>query len=530
MERAAKATTEGRGRSRLAILALLVCAELLAIVLAYQVFASIECRLTEIEGACRGLRSMAARGLAALTVTGLFFWLRPLSFSRLSARAAAAPGHGGWLALHLVGVALIFLPLILFGPGGLNQRFAPALAMMSAGSALAAAGGLLWVVRASGWTGWLRGDRFHLPMALLFAALAPEIANILLPLWEWSSLTRLTFGLVLGVLMAAGGEVFVDESRHMIGTDGFVVQVGDTCSGVEGIALITIFMALYALLLRGDIRPGRYWLVLYPLALLTSWVFNVARISGLVLIGAHVSPEHALNGFHSYAGWLMFTLLALAVLLVAHRVGWFHRAPRTAAAHPPLSHEDVAARIAPFVVMMLSGVIASAFWPDPAAGWPLRVLMMGAALVYFLPALRRLDLAVTPLDLAAGADIGAFWIATAADLPPGDAVAGFGAIWIGFRLLGTIFLVPVIEELFFRGYVLTRLDRGSWGWRIAALAVSSLLFGLLHERLLAGAVSGVVLGLLMLRSGRVAGPIAAHILANAIIALWAMMTSNWQLI
>ncbi|MEY8839189.1 exosortase E/protease, VPEID-CTERM system, partial [Cribrihabitans sp. XS_ASV171] len=101
------------------------------------------------------------------------------------------------------------------------------------------------------------------------------------------------------------------------------------------------------------------------------WALNVLRIAILIMIGAWISPEHALNGFHSYAGWLLFTLLAIGVLAVAHRWRWLHREEAVPAASQPLSRDPIVARIAPFVVMMISGLVVQAFWPEPEAGYPL---------------------------------------------------------------------------------------------------------------------------------------------------------------
>ena len=114
------------------------------------------------------------------------------------------------------------------------------------------------------------------------------------------------------------------------------------------------------------------------------------------------------------------------------------------------------------------------------------------------------------------------------------AIAGLGgaalAAWAVCRILGTAVLVPVVEEAFFRGYVLTRLDSGTWASRVAAVAVSSALFALLHGRIVAAGAAGVVFALVMLRRGRLADAILAHGLANALIAAVALWRGAWSLI
>ncbi len=104
------------------------------------------------------------------------------------------------------------------------------------------------------------------------------------------------------------------------------------------------------------------------------------------------------------------------------------------------------------------------------------------------------------------------------------------AVWVLCRLVGTVLLVPLVEEMFFRGYVLTRLDRGGLAMRILAIAVSSALFAALHGRWMAAGLAGVIFALVMLRRGRLSDAIQAHMAANLIVAIWALMRFDFALI
>lgn len=513
------------GTRRLLVLAALALCELLLIIAVYQLYASIECRLTEVEAACTLLKSMTARGLATIAALALFFWLRRSAYDRLTDLASANPGHPAWLGVHIMGVAVIFLPLVLFGAEGINRSFTPTLLVLLTGGGMAAAGGLLWMTSARNWALWLRGDGYLLPLVLAGAMLVPDLANSLQPLWYVTALTDLTFSLVYHLLRQTSPDVWADPSSHIIGMEGFNVQIGSPCSGVEGIALITAFMLLYTLLLRGEIRQGRYWLVLFPLALLASWSLNVVRISGLILIGARLSATHALNGFHSYAGWLLFTFLAMAILVVAHRWRWLHKSDAPVRS-TPLSMDPAAVRILPFVVMMLSIVITQTLWADPETGYPLRAAMMGAALLWVLPGLRQIGFRLDPLAILAGLAVGLAWCLTAPSTDPEAAAP----LWILARVFGTVALAPVIEELFFRGYVLDRLGGAGPVRTGLALIVSSLSFALLHDRFIAAALAGFCFGALMLRTRHLGSPIQAHVAANAVVATLATLSSNWALI
>ncbi len=520
--------------TRLIFMAAIALFELLSIIIAYQLLASFECQQTEMWLACRALRSMTARGMAVMTILAIFFWLRPKAYTHLQSLVASTPGHPFWGVVHIVGVATIFTPLLTFGPTGMAASFGTALTLMAFGGLLAAFGAIFWVTPTRVWRDWLRQDGYLLLMAIFGAFLVPDLANLIQPVWNWASLSDLTFFLVYVVLVAFGVNVGVEPEIQVIGVDDFYVQVASQCSGVEGIALITIFMGIYAFLMRGDIRQQRYWLVLFPLAVFVSWLFNIARIALLILIGAHVSPEHALNGFHSYAGWLLFTALALGVVVIAHRARWLHVSPQTAQTTPQSwAEDDVIALIVPFIVMMLSGVVTAAFWPAPETAYPFRVAIMFATLLFFRRSILAMWVMPTmnrgwPLALGAGLLVAVLWLVTAPQADVVPAPANFS--WIVFRVFGTVALVPLIEELLFRRYLLSRLNFGKTAGLICAVAVSSLLFGLMHDRFVAGTLSGIVFAGIYLRAGGLASAVVAHTSANAIIAAWAVISASWALI
>ncbi|MBO9478924.1 exosortase E/protease, VPEID-CTERM system [Shimia sp. R11_0] len=518
-----------RRNFRLITATALAVAELLLVIVTYQVMASIECRLTEIETACRALRSMTARGLSVMAVMAIYFWLRPMAFRTLSSAIQKSPGHSLWMGSHIFGITLIFLPIFVFGAAEISKTFTPSLVLFLSGGLCAAMSLLLWVTPWKQWRRWMRSDSYLLPLALITGSLIPDLANLIRPAWELSALSSLTFFLVFICLSLWGFDVGVHPPTYEIGIKDFYVQIASQCSGVEGIALITMFMGIYALLMRSELRQNRFWLILFPLAVLTSWIFNILRIAILIVIGATVSPEHALNGFHSYAGWLMFTALALGVVFIADRASWLHR--QTATTPSPrasLRQDDLALRIVPFITVMLSGVMASTFWQNPDDGYALRVGMMSAALWFFFPALCSLISAPRLASVLVGFCVGMMWVLTSA---PSEAQSTLPTpTWITLRLIGTIFLVPVIEELFFRGYVLRRLNRGGIFGATIAVFLSSLLFGLMHERMLAGALAGVVFALLYMRQNRLSDAIVAHMSANATIAFVALWTAKWALI
>jgi CAAX prenyl protease-like protein len=139
--------------------------------------------------------------------------------------------------------------------------------------------------------------------------------------------------------------------------------------------------------------------------------------------------------------------------------------------------------------------------------------------------------------------VGALWIVTepsAASSTLGAWLDGqspaAAAAWLALRIFGFALIVPIVEELAFRGYLHRALISrrfeavapGAFSW--VALIVTSLLFGALHGRWLAGALAGAAFAITLYRSKTLSGPIAAHVAANGIIAVYAVMMERWDLL
>ncbi|HET8540745.1 MAG TPA: CPBP family intramembrane glutamic endopeptidase [Anaeromyxobacter sp.] len=109
------------------------------------------------------------------------------------------------------------------------------------------------------------------------------------------------------------------------------------------------------------------------------------------------------------------------------------------------------------------------------------------------------------------------------------AIAGLsgGGLVVTVAVVGLV--APVAEELFFRGYVQTRLCR-RWGtW--PGIAVTAALFGLVHFDWIhspSALVIGLYLGWLAARSGGIALSVAAHAVNNLlwVVATWAGLGAN----
>lgn len=102
------------------------------------------------------------------------------------------------------------------------------------------------------------------------------------------------------------------------------------------------------------------------------------------------------------------------------------------------------------------------------------------------------------------------------------------------RLVGFALVVPVMEELFWRSFLLRWLEQHEFlsfppsrvGLR--ALVITAALFALEHNQWVAGAVASIVYSALYMRSGNLWVPIAAHTVTNLALGTWVIWTRNWQ--
>lgn len=102
------------------------------------------------------------------------------------------------------------------------------------------------------------------------------------------------------------------------------------------------------------------------------------------------------------------------------------------------------------------------------------------------------------------------------------------------RLAGAALVVPVMEELFWRSFLLRWLVDARFlavapaAATLRAFAITAVLFGIEHNLWLAGIVAGVVYALLYMRSQNLWTAIVAHAVTNAGLSVWILATNSWN--
>lgn len=222
-------------------------------------------------------------------------------------------------------------------------------------------------------------------------------------------------------------------------------------------------------------------------------------------------------------------------------------------------HSPAYCRILPFALYMLvlAGESGVAFLTDH--GWiatfdtrwiyPLRILAAGAGLVYCwrhyreLDGIGRLSLRDWVLALACGVIVFLLWInldqswaslGTSSGFKPIDASGRLDMPLVVMRIAGAALIVPVIEELFWRSFIMRwikdknflAVQPGAVG--IGALVLSAALFASEHTLLLAGLIAGLIYGALYMYTARLWVPIIAHAVTNGVLGFWVLQTGRWE--
>lgn len=102
------------------------------------------------------------------------------------------------------------------------------------------------------------------------------------------------------------------------------------------------------------------------------------------------------------------------------------------------------------------------------------------------------------------------------------------------RLFGLALVVPVVEELFWRSFLMRwlektdflKVDPASVGMR--ALLISSGLFALEHTQWLAGLIAGLAYGWIYMRTGKLWVPVIAHAVTNGGLGIYILVTQDWR--
>jgi len=212
------------------------------------------------------------------------------------------------------------------------------------------------------------------------------------------------------------------------------------------------------------------------------------------------------------------------------------------------------ARIAPFaffiVVLAVRGELPTDVGLDTRWIYAVAVIGVGALLAWWwreygeLAAQNRPTGRELALALAVGGVVFWAWInldapwmrigEPSAEFRPVDAAGNLDRPLIVFRVAGAALVVPVMEELFWRSFLMRWLHAAPFEGvdprRVGprAVVMSTFVFMLAHTQWLAAIVAGLAYAWLYIRCGKLWVAVIAHAVTNSALAAWVVHGAHWQ--
>ena len=217
---------------------------------------------------------------------------------------------------------------------------------------------------------------------------------------------------------------------------------------------------------------------------------------------------------------------------------------------------DAWVRIAPFALFMVllalrGAAPADGTWGfDPRWLYALTVVTVGGLLLWWWREYGELtrqtlpDRRETLLAIAVGLGVWALWIRLDAPwMTVGSPSAPFTPLsddgivdptLVAMRWVGAALVVPVMEELFCRSFLMRWLAQPTFQGieparvGVRAIVLSTFVFTLAHNQWLAATIAGMAYALLYVRSGKLWLAVIAHAVTNGALGIWVVATGRWQ--
>ncbi|MBV8035606.1 CAAX prenyl protease-related protein [Roseateles sp.] len=223
-------------------------------------------------------------------------------------------------------------------------------------------------------------------------------------------------------------------------------------------------------------------------------------------------------------------------------------------AAPPTLSPAALARCIPFFVFMallaLRGYLPAELGLDARWIYGVQTLIVAGLLAGYWRGYGELvrqnlpDARETGWAVIVGIAVFAIWVRLDSPwMQLGEATASFvpldadgRPIWllVALRLAGATLVVPVMEELFWRGFLMRwvqhpgfeRVDPRTVG--LKAIVVSTAIFTLAHTLWLAAVIAGLAYALLYRRTGKLWPAVIAHAVTNGLLGAWVIATGRWE--
>jgi CAAX prenyl protease-like protein len=220
-----------------------------------------------------------------------------------------------------------------------------------------------------------------------------------------------------------------------------------------------------------------------------------------------------------------------------------------------------AARVAPFVVFVLLTAAQGKFGAASAYWFYLAKTLAGLWLIFEMrPFVAEMRWAFSWEAVIVGVGVFALWAGISGEWttqnslwiklglahPPEKLAAAwnpneqFGAgsalawLFIAVRILGSTFIVPPLEEVFYRSFLYRYIANQEFlsvplnRFLPVPFFATALVFGFSHNEWLAGIICGAAFQWLVLRKNRLGDAMTAHAITNFLLGVWVVTRGAWQ--
>ena len=181
--------------------------------------------------------------------------------------------------------------------------------------------------------------------------------------------------------------------------------------------------------------------------------------------------------------------------------------------------------------------------------YPLKAFTVALLLYLYRDKYRELNLkdlrkwGTSAVVLLVGVATFIMWIQVDWTIPVSGAPKGFNpmllpeghlrTILTATRVAGAVLVVPLMEELFWRSFLLrylvdadfesVQLGRFTWG----SFIITTILFGLEHHLIAAGMIAGAIYSVILYRTRSLAQCVLAHAVTNLALSCYVLYTEKW---
>ena len=225
------------------------------------------------------------------------------------------------------------------------------------------------------------------------------------------------------------------------------------------------------------------------------------------------------------------------------------------------SRSPAAARVAPFVIFLLLTAAQGKFGAASAYWFYLAKTLVGLWLIFVIrPLVAEMRWAFSWEAVLVGGGIFAVWVGISGEwttqnslwlklglshAPKNPAAAwnpntqfgsGSALAWffVTVRILGSTFIVPPIEEIFYRSFLYRYIAKPDFQsvplnqFLPLPFFATAALFGFSHNEWLAGILCGASYQWLVLRKNRLGDAMTAHAITNFLLGAWIVWKHAWN--